>query len=297
MLDLRRLRVLREVARRGSFSAAATELMFSPSAVSQQIAQLEREVGMTLVERKSTGVGLTSAGQLLLSHANAILARAAVAEEELRQLNDGSLGRLRVAAFSTAASALMPEAIVAFRAAQPRIEIDLIEQDTIESLDQIRQGELDLAVVVRGFEPDVSGGVVVTPLLDDYIDVLLPKAHRLAEAPSVSLRELGDEPWADCSGAPVRQHMAPVGIEPKIVFRSDNHQVLEGIVGAGVAVALVPRMAQPVTRQDVVAKPIAPDPPARRVAFAIRDGDHRPVSLRSMIEALDRAVAERLKKS
>src|ERR1700756_4227473 len=112
MLDLRRLRVLREVAVQGSFLAAATELMFSPSAVSQQIAQLEREVGLTLVERRSTGVVLTPAGERLLAHANAILARAADAEEELRQLSDGRLGRLRVAAFASAASALMPEAIV-----------------------------------------------------------------------------------------------------------------------------------------------------------------------------------------
>lgn len=290
VLDLRRLKVLREVALCGSFSAAATELMFSPSAVSQQIAQLEREVGVTLVERKSTGVELTPAGNLLLGHANAILARAADAEEELRQLSDGTLGRLRLAAFSTAASALMPEAIVAFRAEQPRIEVDLVEQDTTESLEQIRHGQLDLAVVVRGFEPDTNGGVVVTPLLDDYIDVLFPKNHRLADAPSVSLRDLGDEPWADCSGRPLLHHMTSLGIEPKVVFRADNHEVLEGIVSAGVALALVPRMAQPVSRPDVVAKPIAPDPPARHVGLAVRDGDHQTAALRAMIEMLHRTA-------
>jgi DNA-binding transcriptional LysR family regulator len=287
MLDLRRLRVLREVALRGSFSAAATELMFSPSAVSQQVAQLEREVGVTLVERRSTGVVLTDAGQLLLGHANAILARAADAEEELRQLGDGSLGRLRLAAFSTAASALMPEAIVAFRAANPRVEIELVEQDTTDSVEQLRHGELDLAIVVRGFEAAVNAGVVLIPLLDDRIDVLLPVDHRLADASSVSLTELSDEPWADCSGGPVHHHLSARGVEPSIVFRSDNHQVLEGIVASGVALALVPRMAQPVTRDDVVVKPIAPDPPARRVAIAVRDGDHRPAALRSMVELLE----------
>lgn len=291
MLDLRRLRVLREVALRGSFSAAATELMFSPSAVSQQIAQLEREVGVTLLERRSTGVVLTEAGQLLLGHANAILARAADAQEELRQLGNGGLGRVRAAAFSTAASTLMPEAIVALRSAHPRVEIELVEQDTPESLEQIRRGELDLAIVVRGFEPAAYGGMVVIPLLDDRIDVLLPVDHRLAGAASVSLVELSDEPWADCSGGPVHHHLSARGVEPNIVFRSDNHQVLEGIVASGVALALVPRLAQPVTRDDVVAKPVAPDPPARRVAIAIREGDHVPMPLRSMVGFLERAAA------
>jgi DNA-binding transcriptional LysR family regulator len=199
MLDLRRLRVLREVAVRGSFSAAATALMFSPSAVSQQIAQLEREVGVTLVERRSTGVVLTPAGQLLLAHANAILARAADAEEELRQLSDGNLGRLRAAAFSSAAATLMPEAIVEFRAVQPRVEIELVEQDRRESLEQLRRGELDLAIVVRVAEPDPEG-VVVMPLLDDYIDVLLPLHHRLAGSPAVAL--------ASCATSPGRTALA-----------------------------------------------------------------------------------------
>jgi DNA-binding transcriptional LysR family regulator len=297
MLDLRRLSVLREVALRGSFSAAATELLFSPSAVSQQIAQLEREVGVTLVERKSTGVELTPAGQLLLGHANAILARAADAEAELRQMGDGSLGRLRLAAFSTAASALMPEAILAFRAANPRVEIDLVEQDTLESLEQIQRAELDVAVVVRGFGVEPPDGVVVVPLLDDQIDVLLPPSHRLADRAEVRLEELTGDPWADCSGGPVQHHMASLGIEPNVVFRSDNHQVLEGIVAAGVAVALVPRLAQPVTRADIVVKPIGPAPPARRIALATRDGDHHPVALRSMVEILHQVAASYARRS
>lgn len=293
MLDLRRLRVLREVALRGSFSAAATELMFSPSAVSQQIAQLEREVGVSLVERKSTGVVLTPAGEVLLGHTNAILARAADAEAELQQLGDGGVGQLRVAAFNTAASALMPEAIVEFRSLEPRVDVDLVEQDTPESLREIRHGDLDVAVIVRGFARELGDGVIVSDLLDDVVDALLPANHPLAAAPSVSLRDLGDEPWADCSGGPVRHHMSSVGIEPNIVFRADNHQVLEEIVAARIAVALVPRMAQPVVRCGIVVKPIAPDPPARRVGVVIRDGGHQPAAVRTMVECLRRAAATR----
>jgi DNA-binding transcriptional LysR family regulator len=264
--------------------------MFSTSAVSQQIAQLEREVGITLVDRKSTGVVLTPAGQLLLGHANAILARAADAEEELRQLSIGTAGRLRLAAFSTAASALMPDAILSFRASHPHVVVDLVEQDTLDSLQQVRRGELDLAVVVRGFGEEPGDGVVIMPLLDDRIDVLLPPDHRLADRSEVGLEELAGDPWADCSGGPVEHHMAALGLEPNIVFRSDNHQVLEGVVAAGVAVALAPRMV-PVTRTDLVVMPIGPAAPARRVGLATRDGDHRPVAVRSMVEILHHMAA------
>jgi DNA-binding transcriptional LysR family regulator len=106
------------------------------------MAQLGREVGVALLKRKSTGVELTPAGRLLLGHAQAILARAADDEEELREPTDGRLGRVRVGVFSTAAGALMPEAIIAFRAVHPGVEVELVEQDTSESLQQIRRGEL-----------------------------------------------------------------------------------------------------------------------------------------------------------
>jgi DNA-binding transcriptional LysR family regulator len=293
MLDLRRLKVFREVAQRGSFSATATELNFSPSAVGQQIAQLEREVGARLVERKSTGVALTPAGQRLLAHANAILARAADAEEDLRQLTEGRLGRLRMAAFATAASALMPTAMVEFRAVQPRIAVVLAEQNRDESLVQLRAGELDLAVVARSSKPEEEVGVTVVPLMDDYIDVLLPCGHPLADAPAVSLQELRDDRWADCAHQPVRQQLAALAIEPNVAFDCDNDRVIEGIVASGEAVALWPRLALPVASRDVVVKPIAPGPPVRRVAIAIRDRDRQPEYVTRMVEILYGVAAAR----
>jgi molybdate transport repressor ModE-like protein len=293
MLDLRRLKVLREVARRGSFSAAASELMFSPSAVSQQIAQLEREVGMSLVERRSTGIALTPAGELLLGHANAILARAADAEEELRQLNDGTIGHLRMAAFASATAALLPEVIPAFRSTHARVEITLVELDRKESLERLRQGELDIAVVFAPSESAAVDGVIEIPLLDECIDVLLPLNHRLASAPAVTLEELCAEPWADCSGGPVRDQFGALGVEPNIVFLSDHHRVVEGIVAAGVAVAFVPRLAQPPARRDVIVKAIAPQPPLRPVGIAVRAGDHQPAVVTTMIDLLREAVASR----
>jgi len=292
VLDLRRLKVLREVALRGSFSAAATELSFSPSAVSQHIARLEREIGMPLVERRSTGIELTEAGQLLLGHANAILARAGDAEEELRQLHDGTTGHLRVGAFASATAALMPDVIPAFRSAQPRIEVTLVEQDSRECLEGLQRGVLDLAVVCLTPEPPVDG-VLEMPLLDDRIDALLPINHKLAGAPAVTLQELRNEPWVDCSGMPVRHHFGALGIEPNIVFVSDHHRVVEGMVAAGVAVALLPRLAQPVARRDVLIKAIAPRPPVRPVGIAVRAGDRRPAAIATMLELLEGVVAAR----
>jgi DNA-binding transcriptional LysR family regulator len=107
------------------------------------------------------------------------------------------------------------------------------------------------------------------------------------------LADLRDEPWAECSGGPVHQHMAALGIEPNVVFKSDHHGVVEGVVAAGIAVAFVPRLAQPVRRHDVVVKAIAPKPPVRPVGIAIRAGDHRSAALTTMIDVLESVVASR----
>lgn len=299
MLELRRLKVLREVARQGSFSAAASSLNFTPSAVSQQIAQLEREVGVELVSRSSTGVELTRAGQVLLAHANAMLARAADAEAELRELATGNWGRVRVGAFASAASSLMPPAIVAYRSIEPRVAVELVEQDRDDSIGDLQRGDLDLAIVVlNGLEENDGNWAVpdvdVRPLLDDYIDLLLPSEHELASAPSVALEELRDEAWIDCAGSPVRFWMTASGINPNIVFNSEHHYVVHALVAAGLAVAFSPRLTQPVVEPGLVVKPIAPDPPVRRVGVAYRADNRSSRAIRSLADILCELARERL---
>src|SRR4051812_41180459 len=147
MLDVRRMRVLREVAVRGSFSAAAEALSFTQSAVSQQIAALEREAGATLVQRSARGVRLTDAGEALVRHAEAIMARLAEAEAELEAIAGLRGGRLRLASFESAASTLMPLAIAAFREQHPAVELSMALAEPEDSIPQLRSGELDLAVV------------------------------------------------------------------------------------------------------------------------------------------------------
>src|ERR687883_1308548 len=147
MLDVKRLRVLREVAARGSFSAAAEALGYTQSAVSQQIAALEREAGSTLIERNPRGLRLTDAGEALVRHADKILARLAEAEAELEAIAGLRGGRLRVATFPTAGATLVPHAIREFNQRHPQVELTLTDLEPHESVPLLRAGELDLILV------------------------------------------------------------------------------------------------------------------------------------------------------
>src|SRR5215216_2725271 len=175
MLDVRRMRVLREVAVRGSFSAAAEALSFTQSAVSQQIAALEREAGTTLVQR---GVRLTDAGEAVVRHAEAIMARLAEAEAELEAIAGLKGGRLRMAAFESAGATLMPLAIKEFRAKHPAIELTMSLGEPEEAEPQLKSGELDL-VIGFGSRYAQEDGVERHFLLEDPMFLVLPREHPL----------------------------------------------------------------------------------------------------------------------
>src|SRR5829696_2990245 len=180
MLDVRRMRVLREVARRGSFSAAAEALSFTQSAVSQQIAALEREAGTTLVERSVRGIRLTDAGRALVRHTDAILGRLAEAEAELEAIAGLRGGRLRMAAFESAGATLMPLAIAQFSSLYPEVELSLSLAEPEESLPQLRSGDLDLAITFDAVpEPPARDGVQRDHLLEDPMYLVLPARHPL----------------------------------------------------------------------------------------------------------------------
>src|SRR5919199_6840448 len=196
MLDVRRMRVLREVAQRGSFSAAAEALSFTQSAVSQQIAALEREAGATLVQRSARGVRLTGGGGAVVRHTEAILARLAEAEAELEAIAGLRGGRLRSAAFESAGSTLMPLAIAAFRERHPAVELSMTLLEPEESLPQLRAGDLDLAVTfdARRREPAVDG-IALVHLVEDPMYLVLPRDHPLARRRHLRLGDLADEAW------------------------------------------------------------------------------------------------------
>src|SRR3954447_20394654 len=195
MLDVRRMRVLREVAVRGSFSAAADSLSFTQSAISQQIAALERETGTTLVQRNARGIRLTETGEALVRHAEAILARIGEAEAELEAIAGLRGGRLRLAAFESAAASLMPLAIAAFRAAHPGVELSLILAEPDQSAPMLKSGELDLAL---GFDSRIRGevdGIARRHLLSDPMYLVMPVDHPLVRKRNLKLCDFAEDSW------------------------------------------------------------------------------------------------------
>ncbi len=181
MLNVARLRVLVEVARRGSFSGAAEALSYTQSAVSQQVATLEAETGMTLLERHARGVRVTAAGQALLEHAEGILARLEAAEDELSAIAGLRAGRLRMASFPTAGATLMPLAIATFRSRYPELELTLAEGEPEEIAPRLHAGEFDLALLFEFDEPASVEGLTRVELLEDPMYLALPREHVLAE--------------------------------------------------------------------------------------------------------------------
>ena len=283
MLDVRRLRVLREVSLRGSIAGAAEALRFTPSAVSQQVAKLEREAGVPLVERGPRSVRLTPAGWRLVDHAEAILDRLARAELELRSLA-GEPPALRLGAITTAAVGIVPDALVRFGAARPDVEVTVTEADPLVSLARLPTRELDLAIV---FEV----------LLEEPLRVVLPASHPLAKRRAVRLADLADETWihstprSACRPFTERACRA-AGFEPRIRFEFDDYAAMQNLVASGAGVALAPDLGLTRLSPGVAARPIAFGP-KRRILAAYRDGEEGLLGIPDMLLALRETVAAR----
>src|SRR5688572_11306416 len=204
MLDVRRLRVLREVAAHGSFSAAADALAFTQPAVSRQIATLEAEAGTRLVERGARGIRLTAAGELLVEHADVILDRLAAAEHQLEALAGLNGGRLRVGAFPSANATLIPLAMAEFDRVHHEVCLNLVEARSPELALMLCSGELDVAVVSDS-EGDLSDELELElePLMEDPLYVALARSHPLADKPDLRLADLRDETWLEGRGSTV----------------------------------------------------------------------------------------------
>jgi DNA-binding transcriptional LysR family regulator len=293
MLDVKRMRVLREVAARGSFSGAAEALSYTQSAVSQQIAALEREAGTILVERSPRGVRLTDAGTALVGHADAILARLDAAERELEAIAGLRGGRLRVVALPSAASSLMPLAIAEFRRRHPAVELSLEPGEPEEAIACVKAGECDVVVSVEAsFRPLEDEAVVKTPLLDDPMFVVLPKGHELARKSDLRLEDLDGEAWilgstAKCPDSSILLRAAnAAGFEPRIAFHSDDYTAIQGFIAAGVGVGLIPDLALLSVRDDIAIRDLGPQAPARRIFAASIAGGYTAPATGAMLEIL-----------
>ena len=300
MLDPRRLRVLVEIERRGSFAAAAQALSFTPSAVSQQIAALERETGTRLFERGARGVRLTDAGRALAAHAEAVLARLADAETELDAISGRRAGRLRFGSFPTATAVFGAAAGELFRERYPEIQFSYTDAEPYEIARLLRARELDLALTFTYDRWPVGArydGVVVSSdeeveyldLFDDPFLVVLPLAHRLAAVEVVPIPELAPErvlggpPW----GPDFRHLCNLAGFEPTFdpSYRTPDFHAFQAFVAYGRGLTLLPRLALTALREDVIVRPLAPAP-VRHVRIAMpRDAYHSP-AMEAMHEIL-----------
>jgi DNA-binding transcriptional LysR family regulator len=293
MLDVRRMRVLREVAARGSFSAAAESLAYTQSAVSQQIAALEREAGTLLVERGARGIRLTDAGRILVEHADAILARLADAEAELEAIAGLRGGRLRLASFPSAGATIMPEAIARFRERHPAVELSLEPAEPEPSIAKLRSGEVDLVLdITPGFRPPRDDGIERVHLVDDPMYVALPKGHALAHKRNLTLEELADEAWilgttGSCPDVSIFLRSCQLaGFEPRVTFNSDDYFAIQGFVAAGMGASFIPDLALISVREDIVIRSLGARPPVRVIWAATLTGSFQSPAKRAMLDIL-----------
>jgi DNA-binding transcriptional LysR family regulator len=299
MLDVRRLRVLREVAAQGSFSAAAEALSYTQSAVSQQIAALEREAGLQLVERSARGVTLTDAGRALVVHADAIIARLADAEDELHAIAGLRGGRLRLAAFPSACSTLMPLAIARFRERHPGVELSLCPADPDDAVAQLRGGSSDIALsIITTFDSVADPDLDVVELLDDPMYIMLPRDHRLAGRARIKLADLADEQWmigtaGTCPDTSIFRHACQAaGFSPNIAFNLDDYNAIQGFVAAGMGVSFIPDLALINVRDDIVVRSLGARPPIRRIVATTLADSFRSPAKQAMLDVLAEVSAE-----
>jgi DNA-binding transcriptional LysR family regulator len=254
MLDLHRLRLLKEFAARGSIARTAAVLGYTPSAVSQQLAALEREAGTALLDRSARRAELTDAGRRLAGHAERILAMVEEAETDLSAGAQEPAGRVVTTAFASAAVAFAPALARSLRT-HPKLTLVLRQSRAGEGLRQVRSGEVDVAIVddwtSRLAEDIETGGSILTcyHLLRDQLVLVVPRAHPAADpAEPVDLRALRHEPWlAAPAGEPSRQAvdrlLAAVGVAPPVLSEFEGMSTMVNLVARGIGIAILPRMA------------------------------------------------------
>jgi DNA-binding transcriptional LysR family regulator len=277
MIDIQRLRVLQEVAVHGSFSKAANALLLTPSAVSQQIAALERSVGAPVVQRSARGTLLTEPGRLLVESAAAITAELSHVQHEIGRLASGTQDKLTVATFTSGGQRLLPAALTRIHARHPSVELTVLEAEPAESLALVRAGDADLALAYHfdgppPVRPADRSGLEWTELLDDPMWIVLPATHRLAGRPSIPLAELAGERWVHgCIqiAAQINTFAALAGFAPQVSCSTTDYTFAQSLVAAGVGVALIPQVALAPSSGVVTAELESPRP-CRHIGIAVR---------------------------
>jgi DNA-binding transcriptional LysR family regulator len=297
-LSLTGLRVLREVAARGSFTGAAELLGYTQSAVSRQVAALEAAAGAALFDRGARGVMLTDAGSALLRHAATVLDEVDAARRELQGLSATATGRLRVGAFPTAVAALLPRAVATFQATRPGVEVALREGSTPSQLQRIGGGSADLAVVgvLPGGRPPRDRRIALEHLVDDPLLLAVGPGHSLARRRSVQIDELASESWIAASPKADDTLLGAwqwAEWRPRVEFVAREWTAKLGLVAANLGVTLVPGLAADAVRPDVALVRIRGERQASRaVLVATRSGMRPAPMVQAFAELLHEAAAE-----
>ena len=289
-MDPRRLLVFREVGRAGSLAGAARALGWTQPAVSQHVRRLEADTGVPLVVRAGRGVALTEAGRVLLRHADAVVERLAVAEQELAALSGLTTGLVRVAAFPTAAAVLLPPVLADLLVRAPRLDVRFVELEPPEAEAAVRSGEVDVAVVFRHVLDDaaVEGDLVREPLHRHPVLAVVPTGR----APR-DLADLAGERWI--AGCPrCRAHLLRCagarGFVPDVRFATDDHVVVQRLVARGLGVALLPSWALLASPQPDVAALAVTGVDERVVEVLVRPDARRVAGVAAILAGLREAA-------
>ncbi|GAA4589535.1 LysR family transcriptional regulator [Planotetraspora phitsanulokensis] len=298
MLDLNRLKALHAVAVYGSVGAAADALMVTPSAISQQLAKLERETGTVLVERNGRGVKLTDAAGLLADHAEKILALVETAEADFEALRGSVVGKLTMAAFPTAARGILPRALTRLKKDHPDLALLVYEREPERQLRDVSRGEIDLAVVQDWLNRPMAmpDGLSRAALMDDIADVVVPADHPLAGRREAQLADLPGDSWISSSPGTVCHDflsflLRSVEREPEIVCMADEYPTQIALVAEGHGCALIPRLGRGPLPESVGVVAIQPRPVRRLYAVWRTDAARRP-AIRAAVEALRASCAD-----
>ncbi|MGK5441605.1 LysR family transcriptional regulator [Micromonospora sp. URMC 105] len=281
-----RLRLLADLATYGTVRAVAQRGNLSPSAVSQQLATLERETRTALLERTGRRVRLTAAGMLLAGRAREILAAMDAAEAELRRLADEPVGTVTVAAFQSAVQALAEPALARLAARHPDVNVVLLELEPHESMPALRRGDVDLIITTADFAgAELSPEIDLVPLATDPVVLVLPPEHPLASAESVALEACAQQRWTfDVAGSYMSELSTRLcreaGFEPVVICRFNNYLLALQHVENGRSITMLPKLAVD-PRYRVVTRPLNP-PLTRRITAAVR----RPAASRPEVTAV-----------
>ncbi len=293
MLDVTRLRLLREVAARGTIAATARALAFTPSAVSQQLAKLETEVGAPLLERSGRGVRLTDAGRVLVAHSDVVFRALDRAEAAVQESLGDIGGTLRIGAFASAATELVAPAIRTLGRTAPRLRVELAELEDPDSIVGLRLGELDL-ILLQDFTnvpTRTPTGLTRHPILDDPLVLAAPRTWRIGSV--LSLSALAERPWiaepeANPSGRALRHACRAAGFEPDIRYHALSFQVMAALVGRGLGVALVPSLV--VHRRRTGITVVEMPPLTRHIYAATRHEQVQRPAVRAALAAIREAA-------